>query len=131
MTLRSSRESCWGSFVLCITVLFSYSDALVTNTIRSSCEEHLRAGLSTSGTYMVKPNVDTYEVYCDQQSDGGGWMLVAIANDGNVISTENNGADSSDPFVGNYVKGVYGTGHGSRFDCGTSIDGMCISGTAT
>ena len=43
----------------------------------ASCRSWYRAGFTADGVYNVKAEggSEAYEVYCDQTTDGGGWML--------------------------------------------------------
>ncbi|MBJ94051.1 MAG: hypothetical protein CMP23_06175 [Rickettsiales bacterium] len=59
-------------------------------SLGASCEEVLLAGNSNSGVYSIDPDGPgvgalPFDVYCDHDTDGGGWTLVAriSANDGN------------------------------------------------
>lgn len=49
------------------------------STVRRDCRSFLEAGESANGTYLVDPTAsgNVYPVYCDMETDGGGWALVA------------------------------------------------------
>ena len=43
-----------------------------------SCEEWLVSDATlATGVYPIRPLVDEFEVYCDMETDGGGWTMVA------------------------------------------------------
>ncbi|HEY8278065.1 MAG TPA: fibrinogen-like YCDxxxxGGGW domain-containing protein [Bdellovibrionota bacterium] len=48
-----------------------------------NCYELLLTGKATDGLYTIQPNRSQvpFSVYCDQQTDGGGWALVASATE--------------------------------------------------
>jgi hypothetical protein len=46
------------------------------NTVRRNCQEHVVAGCVLDGTYTVDLGGKPTPVYCDQTTDGGGWMMV-------------------------------------------------------
>lgn len=49
-----------------------------------SCKEVLESGATQSGTYVIDPDgpagEDPYTVYCDMETDGGGWTMI-VNND--------------------------------------------------
>ena len=72
-----------------------------TKTLRPpSCKAWRDAGHTTDGLYTIYPGIESgdetngYEVYCDQTTDSGGWMLTwAYAHTGGY----------SDPLVGGTI----------------------------
>ena len=43
----------------------------------SSCMDILNSGQTESGLYWINPNGTSMEVYCDQETEGGGWLQCA------------------------------------------------------
>ena len=48
----------------------------------ADCLDVKRAGNNSSGVYDIKVGGDTVSVYCDMETDGGGWTV-----NGSFIST--------------------------------------------
>ncbi|XP_076839335.1 fibrinogen beta chain [Brachyhypopomus gauderio] len=50
------------------------------------CEDIIRKGGVTSEMYMVRPDSSLlpYKIYCDQQTEKGGWLLIQSRLDGSV-----------------------------------------------
>lgn len=48
------------------------------------CEDALQKGFSISGVYRIKPptSLRPFNVWCDMESDGGGWTLIQARFDG-------------------------------------------------
>merc|ERR1711881_270429 len=58
----------------------------VVDEIATSCDSYYLAGHRTSGIYTIKPTTfsPSYEVFCDMDSAGGGWTLVASIHENNI-----------------------------------------------
>nr|XP_039258469.1 fibroleukin-like [Styela clava] len=52
----------------------------------SSCNELLKEGMRKSGIYDIKPEreFEAIEAYCDMETDGGGWTLVASIHESDI-----------------------------------------------
>ncbi|MCP6646329.1 fibrinogen-related protein, partial [Klebsiella pneumoniae] len=50
------------------------------------CEEIIRKGGETSEMYLIQPDSSTkpYKVYCDMNTENGGWTVIQNREDGSV-----------------------------------------------
>ena len=50
-----------------------------------NCAELLKAGKTTSGVYSIDPDAQgAFDVFCDQKTEGGGYVLIQQRKDGSV-----------------------------------------------
>jgi cysteine-rich repeat protein len=84
--LRNDPANCGGCGTVCASGVCMDS-ACVDGPARHSCVAHLNAGEAVSGYFFVDPDdggpAPSVPVYCDQETDGGGWLVVARAADTN------------------------------------------------
>ncbi|KAK3106578.1 hypothetical protein FSP39_022974, partial [Pinctada imbricata] len=67
------------------------------------CQDYLYKENYQSGLYMIYPNkAGRFSVYCDQQTDGGGWIVIQRRTDG------------SEDFFRNWTDYKYGFGNKSN-----------------
>ncbi len=107
------------------------SDATPDECILGSCLAILQAKEgATTGVYTIDPDGDNgpvpqFETWCDMETDGGGWTLVAIANGNQLIDEASYDAAVANNYTGNYAKPLKGqTGTESRYECGASGNGI-------
>ncbi|XP_078492180.1 fibrinogen-like protein A [Ciona intestinalis] len=100
---RTDRKSGWDE--ISITVDWVSMNA----TYKPNCKAILDSGLRTSGKYQIQLNdLNVVEVYCDMETDGGGWTVIQRRIDGSV-NFERNLASYSAGFGnrdGNYWLGL-------------------------
>ena len=106
----------------------SFPTPMPTITPPSTCVEWKLQGSTADGSYVLTSPVDgsIVHAWCDMNSDGGGWTLVAISNGASYDSAWN--FDPSAPgtdFSGEYSKDLQGRSFtAQRYECGTSSQGV-------
>ena len=76
-----------------------------------SCATILADGSASDGTYVLEDSSgSTYDVHCDQTSDGGGWTLVAsVVNEVNITGSHDRNWDSYDVWTDDTTFGTLGS----------------------
>lgn len=126
---------------LLLVILIQIHHLYSSETLPTSCVQLLSQGITTSGTYLIYPYSaspsTSFTVYCDQSTDGGGWMLtyaynhVGGANDALVRGTIP--TDPSSGYSHVDVGTIYGSGgyteadiESVRFYCTSSLHNRVV-----
>ena len=67
-----------GGWDIISTLLILFAPfSLSIDTRDKDCSEVLASGVSTSGVYTVQPldSGEAFQIYCDMETDGGGWTV--------------------------------------------------------
>lgn len=72
----------------------SASSVTIDSAVTESCLDVLNNGNTTDGIYTLNfANGTTFDVYCDLNTDGGGWTLYAITSSSNCAETLSYGSN--------------------------------------
>ena len=72
--------------------LYQGVDSIIKNNsiyfvaaVTTNCADLYKAGETITGVYTINPdNGDSFDVYCDQKTTGGGWTVIQKRLDGSV-----------------------------------------------
>ncbi|MDD4409734.1 MAG: fibrinogen-like YCDxxxxGGGW domain-containing protein, partial [Candidatus Pacebacteria bacterium] len=65
-----------------------------TGQLYGSCSELKASGQNTNGVYLIMVNGNTFNVYCDMVTDGGGWTMVVAQYEDDPVTNWNEGIQS-------------------------------------
>ena len=73
----------WYIYLVCLPFLVNRNVALPFTV--KSCADFYKSGQRKSGVYKIKPDgLGPFDVFCDQKTAGGGWIVIQKRLDGSV-----------------------------------------------